>query len=184
MTTSLADVADHSSRRWLPLEVTTQARRLSHAYDKLGVDDGTQAGVPCAALLIEIATRLVDIFGRSRQVAIIISAEPVLLPPDVRRALVLMGSELVINALKYGYPTAAGGTISVSLTARCGAVELIVEDDGIGLVETYSAGHGGGLLEQLRLLLGATVTRTTSRKGHGFRVSTSVPVDVRQCDYA
>ncbi|MGI4730421.1 MAG: ATP-binding protein [Janthinobacterium lividum] len=180
MTTALADVADHPSRRWLPPEVTTQARRLSRAYDELGVDDDDQVRVPCAPLLTEIATRLADIFGRSRQVAIIISAEAVLLPSDVRRALLLMGSELVINALKYGYPTGAGGTISVSLIAQSGEVELIVEDDGIGLIETYSAGHGGGLLEQLRVVLGAKVTRTTGLAGHGFRVSILVPIDVPQ----
>lgn len=111
---------------------------------------------------------------------IAVSAEAVLLPPDVRRALVLIGSELVINALKYGYPTEAGGTISVSLVVTYGKVEMIIEDDGIGLVETYSAGDGGGLLEQLRAVLGATVTRTTGRKGHGFRVSTLVPIDMPQ----
>ena len=180
MTTSLANVAGHPSRRWLPPEVTSQARRLSRAYEELGVDDDAHMPVPCAALLTEIATRLADIFGRSRQIVITVSAEAVLLPPDVRRALVLIGSELVINALKYGYPTEGGGTISVSLVVIFGEVEMIVEDDGIGLVETYSAGQGGGLLEQLRMVLGATVTRTTGRKGHGFRVSTSVPIDMAQ----
>ncbi|MGI4731135.1 MAG: hypothetical protein ACRYFW_05230 [Janthinobacterium lividum] len=177
MTISLASLADHPSRRWLPPEVTTQARCLSRAYDALGVIDDTQLRVPCAPLLTEIVTRLADIFGRSRQVAILISAEALLLPSDVRRALLLMGSELVINALKYGYPTGAGGTISVSLIAGSGEVELIVEDDGIGLIETYCAGHGGGLLEQLRLVLGATVTRAAGAEGHGFRVSTLVPID-------
>ena len=86
----------------------------------------------------------------------------------------------MINALKYGYPTGTGGTISVSLIAQFGEVELIVEDDGIGLVETYSAGHGGRLLEQLRLVLGATMTRTTGAAGHGFRVSISMPINVPQ----
>ena len=57
---------------------------------------------------------------------------------------------------------------------------MIVEDDGVGLVETYSAGHGGGLLEQLRLVLGATVTRTAGAAGHGFRVSILVPINVSQ----
>ncbi|WP_426265466.1 ATP-binding protein [Sphingomonas sp. PWP1-2] len=176
LSTSFADVVDHPSRGWLPTTVITQARRLSRAYEELGVDAETQSLVPCAGLLIEIATRLTDIFGRSRRVAITISAEAVLLPPDVRRALVLMGSELVINALKYGYPTEVGGTILVSLAATRDEVELVVEDDGIGVVESYSAGNGGGLLEKLRAVLGATVTRTTGFNGHGFRVSVLTPM--------
>lgn len=180
MSTSFANVADHPLRRWLPTEVTAQARCLSRAYEELGIDGDTKAPVPCAALLTEISTRLADIFGRSRHVAIVISAEPVLLPAGVRRALLLMGSELVINALKYGYPNDAGGTISVRLAARHGEVELIVEDDGIGRVETYSAGHGGGLLEQLSAVLTATVTRTAGGSGHGFRVSTLMPIRMSQ----
>ena len=56
MTTSLANVADHPSRRWLPPEVTTEARRLSRAYDELGADDDAQLRVPCAPLLTEIVT--------------------------------------------------------------------------------------------------------------------------------
>ena len=177
MTISLSRLADHPTRCRLPPELTTQARRLSRAYDALGAIDDAQLRVPCAPLLTEIVTRLADIFGRSRQVATIVSAEALLLPSDVRRALLLMSSELVINALKYGYPTGAGGTISVSLIAGSGEIDLIVEDDGIGLIETYCAGHGGGLLEQLRLVLGATLTRTAGAKGHGFRVSTLVPVN-------
>ncbi|WP_174298913.1 ATP-binding protein [Sphingomonas bacterium] len=178
MTASLATVADHPSRRGLPPEVTMRARRLSRAYDELGVDDDAQARVPCAALLTEIATRLADIFGRSRQVAITVSAGVVLLPSDVRRALLLMASELVINALKYGYPAEAGGTIAVGLAAGDGAVELVVEDDGVGRVEHYRAGQGGGLLEQLGVVLGATIARTQGRSGQGFRVSILMPVDV------
>lgn len=180
MTISLANVADHPSRRWLPPEVTTQARRLSRAYDELGIDDDPLMRVPCAPLLTEIVTRLADIFGRSRQVTVLISAEAVLLPSDMGRALLLMVSELVINALKYGYPAGVGGTNSVNLIAQFGKVDLIVEDDGVGLVETYSARHGGGLLEQLRRVLGATVTRTAGAAGHGFRASIWVPINMSQ----
>lgn len=178
LTRSFAEVVDHPSRRWLPTEVTAQARRLSRAYEELGVDNDTQARVPCAALLTEIATRLTDIFGRSRQVGIVISAQAVSLPIDARRALVLMASELVINALKYGYPTQAGGIITLTLAANHSEVELIVEDDGIGDAETYSPGHGGGLLDQLSAVLAASVKRTSAKTGHGFRVVTTVPINV------
>lgn len=180
MTASLVEVAENPTRGWLPPEVTSQARRLSRAYEELSVADEAHAPVPCAALLTDIATRLADIFGRSRQIVMTVCAQPVLLPPDVRRALILIGSELVINALKYAYPSGSGGTISVSLGARFGEVEMTVEDDGVGVAETYSAGNGGGLLEQLQVVLGATLTRTTGGKGHGFRVSISIPIEMPQ----
>lgn len=182
LTVSLANVADHPSRLWLPREVTSQARCLSRAYEELGSEEGARASVPCAELLTEVASRLGDIFGRCRQIAITVSADAVSAPSDVRRALILIGSELIINALKYGYPTGTGGTISVSLATWHGEIELVVEDDGVGLVDSYSEGHGGGLLDQLRTVLGATVTRHTNRKGHGYRVATSVPVGGQGAD--
>jgi two-component sensor histidine kinase len=178
LTCSFAEVVDHPSRRWLPTEVTAQARRLSRAYEELGVQNDYLAYVPCAALLTEITNRLADIFGRSRQIALTTFAEAVLLPTDIRRALVLMASELVINALKYGYSTEAGGTITVTFAANHGGVELIVEDDGIGDAETYTPGQGGGLLDQLSAVIGAKVTRTSGRKGHGFRVVTALPINI------
>lgn len=177
MTMSLANVADDPSRQWLPPELVMQARRLSRAYEELGVDDDAELRLPCAGLLAEIAARLGDIFGRSRLVAIKISAAAISLPPDVRRALVLTASELIINALKYGYAAEAGGTIMVSLTLAHDTVDLIVEDDGTGRVEDYRAGQGGGLLGQLGTVLGATMTRACGAKGHGFRVAVSMPID-------
>ena len=176
----LANVADHPFQRWLPREIIAQARRLSRAYDELGVDNDTRTNVPCADLLTEIATRLADIFGRSKRVEVIVSAEAILLPSDMRRALLLMGSEWIINALKYGYSTEAGGTISVSLADKAGELELVVEHDGIGLAGIYFVGQGCGLLEQLREVLGAMVTRRTSEIGHGLRVAVPVPIDMPQ----
>ena len=175
MTTSLARMAEHPSRDWLPMEVAAQARSLSRIYDELGDGGDPRERMPCALLLTEVATRLTHIFGRVRHVATRVAAEPVMLPRDRRRALVLMCSEMVINALKYGFPAEMPGTISVALTTTPLGIELVVEDDGVGIVGEYSPGKGGGLLDRLADVVGAAVRRTAGGSGHGFRVSALLP---------
>lgn len=180
LTISLANIAEHPSRSWLPVEVTAQARSLSRAYEELGDDGDEHENMPCATLLSEVATRLTNVFGRARQVAILVEATPLLLPRDMRRALVLMCSEMVINALKYGYPAETTGTISVVLASTPDGIELVVEDDGVGIVKNYAPGQGGGLLDQLAGVAGTVLKRTTGGSGHGFRVSAMMPVHVSQ----
>lgn len=170
MTASLAVLSDHPSRHWLPATVTAQARGLSRAYEALGADDDQQKLVPCKGLLTEVASRLGHIFGQARQIAVTVSAQSILVTPEVRRALVLLCSELVINALKYGYPTKIGGTISVHLQTNAEHIQLVVEDDGVGSVESYAPGQGSGLVDQLCAVLKAELIRTSGNKGHGFTV--------------
>ncbi len=170
MTSALAAVAQHPTRHWLPDDVVSQARCLARAYQELGAECGQADLVPCAALLGEVATRLTQIFGRARGIGVSLDIDPVYLAPDRRRALILMCSEMMINALKYGYLARAGGLILIALKDEVGGIALSVEDDGDGAVVGYCGGHGGSLLEQLSGVCGAELTRTTGGKGHGYRV--------------
>ncbi|GGB72332.1 ATP-binding protein [Blastomonas aquatica] len=174
MTVSLANLAEHRSRCWLPSEVVAKARGLARAYEELGTDCGTTAMVPVVPLLVTIAVRLVEIFGSARDIAVSIDADDVLLVPDMRRALILMASEMIINALKYGYPNASGGTIRVSLKNRDNGLSLIVEDDGADYSADYSASQGSALLDRLSNVLGASLVRGSGSEGHGYRVGAMV----------
>lgn len=167
---SLARVAAHPSREWLAGDIVAQSRSLARAYEELGTEIRPRDLVPCASLLIEVATRLTRIFGTARGIAITVDADPVFMVPDMRRALVLMCSEMIINALKYGFPAETGGSILVRLTNGEGGVTLIVEDDGDGHVAHHSAGHGSHLLAQLGRVLGASVVRSPGVKGRGYRI--------------
>lgn len=167
---SLASVATHPSREWLAADLVAQSRSLARAYEELGMEHEQADFVPCVSLLTEIATRLTLIFGNARGITITVAADPVSLVPDMRRALVLMCSEMIINALKYGFPADAGGSILVKLTNKGGEVALVVEDDGAGRVADYSAGQGSRLLAQLGGVLGASVIRSPGIEGRGSRV--------------
>ena len=179
MTTSLANVAEHPSRCWLPDDLVAKTRGLARAYEELATDCGTTVMVPVVPLLLTIAVRLAEIFGSARDIAVSIDADDVQLVPDMRRALILMCSEMIINALKYGYPGTSGGTIRVSLKNREDRLQLIVEDDGADYTADCPASQGSALLDQLSTVLGASLERGSGSMGHGYRVGAMVKPDHR-----
>ncbi len=174
LTHSLANLSEHPSRRWLPDTLVVQTRSLARAYEELGAECDQTELVPCVPLLTEIATRLPLIFAIARNLAAVVDTQPVTLVPDMRRALILMCSELIINTLKYGYPDGAGGVIRVSLTNEPAGVRLIVEDDGVGAASAAMAGQGSALLEQLGDIMGASLTRSPGDNSQGYRVSAQI----------
>ena len=151
-----------------------KTRSLAAAYEQLGTDCGTALQVPCAPLLITISMRLVEIFGSARDIAVSIDADTVKLVPDMRRALILMCSELIINALKYGYPGSTGGTIRVALKNRDAGLVLTVENDGTDYTSNCRANQGSALLDRLSAVLGASLERGSCSEGHGYRVGATV----------
>ncbi|KPF71141.1 histidine kinase [Bosea sp. AAP35] len=79
----------------------------------------------------------------------------------------LIVTELVINALKHGYPGQSGGKITVSFSKTGWDWTLAVADDGIGMpkAEDAKAGLGTGIIEALAGQLGAEVSVTDARPG-------------------
>lgn len=171
---SLANIAEHPSRRWFSDELVVKTRSLARAYEELGTDCGTSHMVPCVPLLATVAVGLAEIFGSARDIAVSVDADKVLMVPDMRRALVLMCSELIINALKYGYPPGAGGTIRVALKNGDAGLLLAVENDGIDFATECVAHEGSALLNRLSAVLGASLERGSGNQGHGYRVGATV----------
>ena len=173
---SLGNLAEHPRHSSLLQHIVPDARVLARLYDELGHDDGRTTTVPCTILLRAITERLIALFGQFRAIQTEIALQPLSLPPDQRRALVLICSELVINALKYAFPP-EGGTLSVRLELAGDRVMLCVEDDGLGVADHYVAHHGGGLLDRLAAMLGTIVIRTPGADGRGYCVTIDFTVD-------
>ena len=151
------------------------AAALAQAYSEIGDASDCAVAVSSKDLLIQVVTSLVLLFGQGdRNVAIHIRAEELLLPPDRRRLLVLIASELVINALGHAFPVGIAGLINVFLRVDEGHAYLTIADNGIGY-DGSQHGQGGELLDSLTAMLGGTLKRSTSPTG-GLQASVSFPV--------
>ena len=60
------------------------------------------------------------------------SMDSIRLPTDKSVNLGIVATEWITNAFKYAYPENGAGEVRVSLKARDDAVELAIEDDGVG----------------------------------------------------
>ena len=161
--------APHPVAHWV------QAEALARAYARLNNPAGGQGGQATAALLDQIATGLVATFADPvGSVRLSFDCQEVLLVHAHRRALALILSELVVNALKYAFPAGRPGTISVSLHVTGPMVELVVADDGVGASGAGKVGQGKALLEQMTAMLSGTITRERIAAG-GLRVAVHFP---------
>src|SRR6202035_3756368 len=78
----------------------------------------------------------------------------------------LIVNELVTNAVKYGFPGEAKGTVMVTLKRVPGELRLTVADDGQGLdPRRADSGLGGRLVDGFAQQLGGLVERKSDSRG-------------------
>ena len=98
-------------------------------------------------------------------------------------SLGLIVTELVINALKHGFPAGAEGEILVSYEAQNSGWRLSVSDNGSGTKEAGGEpshiGLGTSIVEALAHQLEATVQKTSGPQGTAVTI-TATAVSVKQ----
>ena len=161
--------------------IVADAEALAASYAELGVTAGQAEILPCATLLKAIATALVALFGDGVTVSFQPCADDIVLAPERRRALILIASELIINALKYAFSDGRLGSIYISLVADQDKGELVVEDDGIGVTGIEPAGSGSGLVDAMTGLLDGYFERIRRPRG-GTRCSIIFPLTIAEED--
>jgi chemotaxis protein methyltransferase CheR len=96
----------------------------------------------------------------------------------------LIVTELVINALKHGFPAGAGGEILVSYDAQASGWRLSVSDNGSGPKEADGepphSGLGTSIVEALAHQLKATVEKTSGPRGTTVTIIASALSDTPQ----
>jgi two-component sensor histidine kinase len=108
-----------------------------------------------------------------------IKADDISLGVDMAVPCGLIVNELVSNAIKHAFPQTTGGTIEIVIRIlKAGQMEIVVADDGIGLVATPDATdtHSLGLrlIDTLTTQLDGTLTVGTE-KGTRFSIIMNIP---------
>jgi len=115
------------------------------------------------------ATIAASMIADPKALALIVNAPDVSVEPEVSVSLGLIVTELVINALKHGYPDDAGGVIHVGYEVQDDDQwTLSVADDGVGMPEVRSqamAGLGTSIVQALARQLSAEVVVDSSDAG-------------------
>ena len=103
----------------------------------------------------------------NRMSRLTLTAEPIEIDPDRAVAIGIIVNELVMNAVKYAYPDAAG-PIHVVLNAQDDNLVLSIADDGVGLnvkIDPRSTGMGQRIVTAMASKLDATVERDSTHAG-------------------
>lgn len=114
-------------------------------------------------------------FGEARGVEVTAEAEAVVLLPETASTLAIIINELVTNAMNHAFPHERSGSIAVRLKRASEQwLELVVEDDGVGIPKgNDTQGHGLELVRSLARQLGGVLS---IESGAGATVRISIPL--------
>ena len=106
-----------------------------------------------------------SMIGRDERIVLSVSADGSMVEAQDSVRLGLIVTELVINALKHGFPGHRRGRIDVDYRSAGTGWALTVRDTGIGLPADRKAGIGTTIVDALALQLGATVEVASADPG-------------------
>jgi PAS domain S-box-containing protein len=147
--------------------VSHRITALGQLYSKLSKADTVEA-VDAATYLDELCRDLIASVHKEGDTSIVLKTdiESELLPTDRAIPIGLIVNELVTNAIKYGFPGEARGTVMVTLKRAPGELRLTVADDGQGLdPQRADSGLGGRLVDGFAQQLGGQIERKSDSQG-------------------
>ena len=127
-----------------------------------------------------LTANLFDAYGIDpARIRLNVHADDIALGVDMAVPCGLIINELVSNALKHAFLPDAAGTIEIVIrTLHAGRIEIVVADDGIGLVEPPAdpeqSSLGLRLIDTLTTQLGGTLALTTEI-GTRFTITLTAP---------
>jgi PAS domain S-box-containing protein len=147
--------------------VSRRILALGQLYSQLS-EDGTFEAVDSATYLNGLCRDLIASVYKDGDAFIMLKTdiESELLPTDRAIPIGLIVNELVTNAVKYGFPDEAQGTVTVTLKRVSGELRLTVADDGQGFdPRRTDSGLGGRLVHAFAKQLGGQVERESTSQG-------------------
>lgn len=130
--------------------------------------------VDLGTTLRALCETLQEMAGAARNVAILVSVEPIEASIAFAQPIALAVNELVINALRHAFPDERPGTIRVCVARAGGQVRIIVTDDGVGVDPHHldGTGYGVSLVKAMMRQIGGAVH---IKGGAGARFTLTAP---------
>jgi two-component system, sensor histidine kinase PdtaS len=122
----------------------TRIQSVARMHDALQDSDGAD-DVNLAIILEKMCRSLQSMGGAPLGVKVFSSADAVHLPVGFGQPIVLAVNELVVNALRHGFPNGRRGEVQVSLRSTGGQLRIVVADDGVGMPDGNIEGTGYGM---------------------------------------
>jgi two-component sensor histidine kinase len=136
--------------------------------------------IALGTFLDELCGQLFEALGETpgERITLKVSAPDITLSSDEAVPLALIITEAVTNALKYAFPGADRGSVSVMVSQDGETLTLVIRDDGIGIPASQQAepaelggGLGTMLIEGFARQLGATLTTDSGATGTELRLT-------------
>ncbi|HWM47881.1 MAG TPA: histidine kinase dimerization/phosphoacceptor domain -containing protein [Xanthobacteraceae bacterium] len=127
--------------------------------------------VDMRAYLQELCQKLAGALRGVRPVTIAVDVPYVQLPAETAVPIGMVVNELVTNSFKYAFPDERSGTIAVSLKQDGDALEVVVEDDGVGCADDAIEGLGSRLMRLMTQQLRGTLQREQTPSGCRVKLS-------------
>ncbi len=134
-------VADEASRRALG-SARNRVHTIATTQRKLRLGSGSDT-TRIDALLKEVIDDLVAGTPGGDRIAVDLESDPLAVPADDAVSVSVIVSELVMNAVKYAFPTNMEGRVVVRLRQAGDGAMLTVEDNGVGKAEPVDTGTVG-----------------------------------------
>jgi PAS domain S-box-containing protein len=150
---------------------------MARVHDLLSKSESSQR-VDIATYILDLCEALRPITESDERIALKVRAEEsILVDADTAFSLGIILTELITNAVKYAFPPPKSGTIlAQARRSQAGFVELIIQDDGIGMSHPREGSLGYGLLRSLVLKLRGEID---IRSDSGLKVTIVFPESVQ-----
>lgn len=139
-------------------------------YNKLNYSD-FHLEVSIKEYLPVLVNEIVANFPNSKSVKLDIKADDFMLKPKVVQPLGLIINELLTNIMKYAFKGVNNGLIKVSVLLKDYLVKVIVEDNGIGMLESVGFDNSPGFGLKLVAMMVQQIDGTIrAERGNGTKI--------------
>jgi two-component sensor histidine kinase len=160
-------------------ESQNRVKSMALIHEQLyGTDD--LAKIDFGRYVHSLTASLYDVYGTDpAHLRLDIQADDIALGVDMAVPCGLIINELVTNAIKHAFPHGTGGTIGINIRMpSAGQMEIVVADDGIGMVSKDAGGKtsslGLRLINTLTAQLDGTLSVETD-EGTRFSIAINIP---------